>query len=311
MGGVNGSQIAEFLEAELFGEDIFINSVSSLSSPMQSSLVFAKEKFSFDSEIKLLVLSTKAVFNSLVSNSNLSFIIVTNPRLAFAKVIQKFFIEKQDPFIHPTAIVAGDADIHSSVSVGAYTVIESGVSIGEGTVIKSHVVISENVKIGKFCYIKSGAVVGEEGFGFDFEEDKTPIRLPHLGSVVIGDHVEIGSNSTVARGTLDNTIICAHTKIDDLALVAHNSFVGIGCIITGCTDISGSVKLGNYCWLGPNSVIQEKTEIGDNCFIGMGSVVRHNLAPFQTVLPIESLLAKDHIKVRRVLEIDRNGKYNI
>ena len=257
------------------------------------------------------MICTKAVFEEISIKTGSSFIVVSNPRLAFAKVVQHFFDEKTTPFIHPTVVVAEDAVIHPSVSIGAYCVVESGVSIGEGTVIKNHVVISDNVKIGKFCYIKSGAVIGEEGFGFDFEEDKTPVRLPHLGSVEIGDYVEIGSNTTVARGTLDNTVIGSHTKIDDLVLIAHNANLGDSNIVAGCADISGSVKIANHCWIGPNAVVQEKILIGDESFIGMGSIVRQNVECNKSIVPIESLEVKSHISVRKKLGIDRNGKYKV
>lgn len=305
MGDVKGSQIAEFLEADLFGEDIVINTVSSLSSPKQSSLVFAKKTFSIDVEKKFLVLCTKAIFDQIDSKSELSIIVVSNPRLAFAKVVQQFFVERRQSNIHSTAVVAEDADIHPSVSVGAYSVIEAGVSIGEGTVIKNHVVISENVKIGKFCYIKSGSVIGEEGFGFDFEADKTPVRLPHLGSVDIGDHVEIGSNTTVARGTLDNTVISAHTKIDDHVHVAHNCEIGRNCVITACAELSGGVVLVGNNWIGPNSSLIQKVKIGDDAFIGIGAVVTESLAKREKVMGLAAMSLKSLVSLKRFIKYGR------
>ena len=92
-------------------------------------------------------------------------------------------------------------------------------------VIKNNAIISENVHIGKILLYKSGAVIGEEGYGFDYEDDKSPIRIPHIGSVVIGHHVEIGSNTVIARGTINNTIIGDKVKINDLAFIAHNVIV--------------------------------------------------------------------------------------
>jgi UDP-3-O-[3-hydroxymyristoyl] glucosamine N-acyltransferase len=169
LGNVRASDIAVFLKAELFGKDISVYGVSPLSYPKDNSLTFAKKPFHYDGENIFLIICTKAVFEEVGFQSDLSFIVVTNPRLSFAKVVQHYFVEKQIPHIHPSSVIAEDAEVHPSVSIGAYCVIKPGASIAEGTILKNHVVVSENVKIGRFCLIKSGAVIGEEGFGFDFE----------------------------------------------------------------------------------------------------------------------------------------------
>ena len=304
MGDVKASEIAAFLGAELVGENITIYSVSSLSNPKQNTLVFAKKPFRQVDVQHFLVLCTKAILQEADSVSALSYIVVKNPRLAFAKVVQHFFVEKNQSYIHPTAVVAEDADIHPSVSIGAYCVVESGVSISEGTIIKNHVVISENVKIGKFCYIKSGAVIGEEGFGFDFEEDKTPVRLPHLGSVEIGDHVEIGSNTTVARGTLDNTVISDHVKIDDQVFIAHNVTIKRSSLVIACAQISGSVVVNQNVWVGPNSSIIQKTKIGEGAMIGIGTVVTSDVEATQKVMGFSGVPLKTLLRFLKVLRRD-------
>ena len=302
MGNVKASDIAAFLNAELLGQDILINSVSSLSNPKANSLVFSKKPFNHDGIKSLLVICSEAVVEHGSMQTELSFIVVSNPRLIFAKIVQNFFSVKSIPFIHPTAVVAENAKLHPSVSIGAYCVVESGVSIGEGSVIKNHVVISRNVKIGKFCYIKSGAVIGEDGFGFDFEEDKSPVRLPHLGSVKIGDFVEIGSNATVANGTLDDTIVGKNTKIDDHVHVAHNCNIGMNCVITACAELSGGVTLAGNNWIGPNSALIQKIKIDENAFVGIGSVVTESVKSCAKVMGLPAMPLKSLVSLKRIIK---------
>jgi len=302
LGNVRASDIAVFLKAELFGEDISIYGVSPLSYPKDNSLTFAKKPFHYDGKNIFLIICTKAVFEKVGFQSDLSFIVVSNPRLSFAKVVQHFFVEKQIPHIHPSSVVAEDAEVHPSVSIGAYCVIKSGASIAEGTTLKNHVVVSENVTIGRFCLIKSGAVIGEEGFGFDFEVDKTPVRLPHLGSVKIGDYVEIGSNATVARGTLDDTLIGHHTKIDDQVHIAHNCNIGINCVITACAELSGGVTLNGNNWIGPNAALIQKIKIHEDAFVGIGSVVTESVKCCAKVMGLSALPLKSLVSLKRLIK---------
>ena len=204
---------------------MYINSVSSLFSQKNNTLVFAKKIFHHEGDTAILVLCKLEAYEQSDKNTSSCYIFCPNPRLAFAKVVKKFFVEYKPPSIHETSIISNVVDIHPSVSIGAHCVVGSGIFIGEVTVIKNNVIISENIQIGKFCYIKSGAVIGEEGFGFDFEDDKSPVRLPHLGSVKIGNHVEIGANTVISRGTLNNTLIADKVKIDDLVFIAHNVII--------------------------------------------------------------------------------------
>ena len=203
-----------------------------------------------------------------------AFIVVDNPRLAFAKALSHIIQSGDESFvgsyshIDPTAVLGERVRIGNGCSVGKNAVI------GANTEIRNNVVISENVKIGKNCLIKSNTVIGEEGFGFDFEDDGSPVRIPHIGSVEIHDNVEIGALNTVVRGTLKNTIVESYVKTDDHVHIAHNCHIGLNTIITACAELSGSVTVGKNCWLSPNCSIMNKITISDNCFIGLGAVVR-------------------------------------
>lgn len=145
--------------------------------------------------------------------------------------------------------------------------------IGADSLIHNNVVIGDGVRVGARCVIKSGAVIGEEGFGFERDELGRPIRLIHLGSVLIGDDVEIGSLTTVCRGTLDDTVIEDFSKIDDHVHIAHNVRVGRSALITACAEVSGGAVIGDEAWLGPNVSVIQKVRIGGKSLVGIGSNV--------------------------------------
>jgi UDP-3-O-[3-hydroxymyristoyl] glucosamine N-acyltransferase len=303
MENVRASYIAEFLDSDLIGKDMLVTSVSSISSPKKNSLMFAKKTFDLEDNISILLLCKKDDYKKSNKNKQFSYIFCANPRLAFAKVVEEFFVHHKEPTIHKTAIISDKSHIHSSVSIGAYCIIGPGVKIGEGTHIKNNVVVSENVKIGKFCYIKSGSVIGEDGFGFEFEEDKTPVRIPHLGSVEIGDYVEIGSNATIARGTLANTVIVDHVKIDDQVFVAHNAIINQRSLLIACSQVSGSVEIGENVWIGPNASIIQKTKIKNDATIGIGTTVTSDVGAFQKIMGISGMPLRVLVKFLKQLKV--------
>ena len=256
-GSCRASDIARFLGTELYGNEIELIGVSPLSFPCPNSLVFSKVKLVNECFHKVCFIVPEL---PEVMGSN-AFIVVKNPRLSFAKAVQEFFSERKKE------------------GIGQFTVIGKDVDIGEGTEIRHHVVIADGVKIGKDCLIRSHVVIGEEGFGFDYEEDGTPIRVPHLGNVVIGDHVELGNFTVVARGTLSNTVICSNVKTDNLVHIAHNCFIHENSLFAACAEVSGSVVIGRNCWVGPGASIKQKLNIGENSIIGVGAVVVKDVLP--------------------------------
>ncbi|MBN1768007.1 MAG: hypothetical protein JXR50_11305 [Prolixibacteraceae bacterium] len=203
-------------------------------------------------------------------------IITANPRLAFVKIVNKFFKEKLQPGIHPTAIIDKSVKIPANIKVGAYTVIEKNVKIGENTIIDNHITIKSGTRIGKYVHIKNGAILGDEGFGFEFDTNNVPIRMVHFGGLFIGDYVEIGNNCVINKGTIDDTIIEEHVKINDFSKIAHNVFIGKNSLIIGA-KINGSVFIGENCWIAPAVTIQNKVKIGNGTMIGTGSVVVGNI----------------------------------
>lgn len=169
------------------------------------------------------------------------------------------------------------AVVHPTARIGHHAVIENGVRIGEGTRIGSLAVIRTGTVIGRFCDISSGAVIGEHGFGFERDAENRPLRMIHFGGVRIGDHVEIGSLTTVSRGALGDTVLADHVKIDDHCHISHNCRIGEGSMITAFVEISGSVHIGKNVWLAPGCSLVQKISVGDDAFIGIGTVVTHNI----------------------------------
>ena len=120
--------------------------------------------------------------------------------------------------------------------------------------------------------------IGTQGFGFERDEHGVPVRIPHLGEVRLGLDVEIGACTVIARGTIGDTIIGDHVKLDDHVFVAHNVEIGESTLVVAGAVICGSVKIGKRCWIGANSTIKEHVKIGDDAFVGMGAVVLDDVA---------------------------------
>lgn len=137
--------------------------------------------------------------------------------------------------------------------------------------------------IGDDCIIKSGAVIGQDGFGFERDESDLPFRIKHLGKVIIGNNVEVGSGTTVCKGTLNDTIINDYVKIDDHVHIAHNVIIKKGAMIIACAEISGGVVINENAWIGPNASIIQKLVIGKKSIVGIGANVIKSVADFTVV----------------------------
>ena len=198
-------------------------------------------------------------------------LVVDNPKVCLAKIGNEFFEDKPTPGIHPTAIVDLEAKIGTDVCIGPYSVVGKA-TIGNGTVIESHVRIYDCVTMGSNCHVKDGAVLGGAGFGFEKDEKGNRFRFPQIGSLIMGDGVEVGSSTCIDRGALSDTIIGSHTKINNLCHIAHNNVIGENVEITGCVNISGGNVIDDNVWLAPNSSLVGYIHIGEGAVLGMGAV---------------------------------------
>jgi UDP-3-O-[3-hydroxymyristoyl] glucosamine N-acyltransferase LpxD len=206
-------------------------------------------------------------------------IFVENPRLAFGLVVEHFFnCVSFEPEIHVSAIVHPTAIVSTQVTIGPNCYIGPNCSIEGGTTLCAGVVIYRDTKIGSKCFIRSNTVIGEDGFGVEAMDSDMTFRLPHVGGVVIGNNVNIGSLNSIASGTIFPTTIADFVQTDNLVHIAHNVKIGQGTLITACAEISGSVTIGKRVWLGPNCSVMNGITLGDDCLVGLGSVVTKNVA---------------------------------
>lgn len=141
---------------------------------------------------------------------------------------------------------------------------------------------SNSIVYGKNCVIKDGAVIGKAGFGFERDVDGTPIRFPHFGRVFLGDNVEVGANSVISKGAIEDTLVGDSTKIDDLVYIAHNCRIGKKVMIAGNATLCGGVQVGDSAWIGAGASIKQNIKIGEGAIVGMGAVVTRDVPAYAT-----------------------------
>jgi UDP-3-O-[3-hydroxymyristoyl] glucosamine N-acyltransferase len=179
-------------------------------------------------------------------------------------------------WIGPNAVVGAGAVIGERCSVGPNCVVEAGVRIGDDCRLLAGVTLCHGVTAGSRCTFKPGAVVGSDGFGHAPDVDGY-VKVPQLGSVRLGDDVEVGANTTIDRGTIDDTVVGDGVKLDNQVQVGHNCRIGAHTVIAGCVGISGSSIIGSRCMIGGAVGIAGHLEIGDDVIVTGYSLVTHSL----------------------------------
>jgi len=295
------SEISDYLQKGYTGKNFLIKKPVSLNKIVNNTIAFLNNNRQKSiPSVEALVLVPKG-FD--INGFKCAFIEVENPRLSFARVVNKYFLTmRKNKGIHQTCVLGDLCTIDESASIGPNCVIGDGVVIGANTIINNNVVVSDNVIVGDNCYIKSGAIIGEDGFGFEFEQNGLPVRIPHIGNVVIGNNVEIGSNSIIARGTLNSTTIEHGVKIDDHVFIAHNCYISSNTMIIACAEISGSVTIGKNCWIGPNSSIIQKINIGDNSTIGIGAIITENIDKNKKIMGLNGIELRGLARLKRRIQ---------
>jgi len=298
--------IVERFGGELVGDaDVVVRQVAPLSSAQSWNISFlSNPKY----RRQLQNCGSGAVILGVAERdaTDLPRILSDNPYAYFAKVSALLNPRHAEvPGIHTTAIVDQTASIPASATIGAFAFIGAGVKIGEHVVIGSGCHLGEGVEIGddslfypqvvvypgcvigKRAILHSGAVIGADGFGIAMENGCW-IKVPQIGRVVIGDDVEIGANTTVDRGAMDDTIIEDGVKLDNQIQVAHNVHIGAHTAIAGCVGIAGSAKIGKYCTVGGSGMILGHLEIGDRVNISAGTLVTKSIVKagtYTSVMP--------------------------
>ena len=199
------------------------------------------------------------------------------------------------PGIHPTAVVAGNAEVDPSASLGPYVVVGERSVIGAGTRLDAHVVVGRDCRLGRDVWlhphvvlydavtlgnrveIHSGSVLGADGFGYA-SDARGHVKVPQVGGVVLGDDVEVGANSAIDRGTLGPTRIEAGTKVDNMVQVGHNVRVGKASLLCGQAGIAGSTRLGDGVILAGQAGVADHIELGDGVQVAAGSAVLRSVS---------------------------------
>jgi UDP-3-O-[3-hydroxymyristoyl] glucosamine N-acyltransferase len=306
--------LAELVNGEIIGDEtLLIRGVSSLDKSKLGDIVFVENtKFltsALSSLASAIILSKKIALNE---NKEKTFILVDQPKLAFAKIISKICpTAKVIPGIHTTAIISESAQLALGIAIGSYSVIGANTKVGENSSIGIHCVIGENVEIGNDCVIHSnvtiydnvkirdrviihsGTVIGSDGFGYVFHQGKYH-KFPQVGDVLIENDVEIGSNVSIDRGALDSTIIGEGTKIDNLVQIAHNVRIGKNCVLAAQVGVSGSSVIEDNAIVGGQVGIADHVRIETGAIIGAqagiptGKIIRRGLTVWGTpARPIE------------------------
>ena len=229
-------------------------------------------------------------------------VVCKHPYLLYARVAQWFDAARRPALpasTHPSAVVAPDAHIEEDVRIGPNCVIVSGARIGRGSVLgagcvigvgssigpdsrlHAHVTLYEGVKIGARAIIHSGAVLGADGFGFapDPSLGKGAWgKIPQLGGVTVGDDVEIGANTTIDRGALEDTVVGNGVKLDNQIMVAHNCRIGAYTAIAACVGVAGSTTIGERCTIGGAAMLSGHLTLGDDVHISGGTAVTSNIS---------------------------------
>ena len=229
-----------------------------------------------------------------------SALVAKDPYVAYAQIAALFErLPAAPPGIHPSAVVAASARISGSASIGPCCVIEDGAVIEDGVILGAHCIVGEHctvgaqsrlvarvtlvtrVTLGKRVLVHPGAVIGSDGFGLAFDSSASPhgrwIKLPQLGGVRIGDDCEIGANTTIDRGALDDTVLEEDVRLDNQIQIAHNVHVGAHTAMAGCAAVAGSAKIGRYCMIGGNAGVLGHLELADRVTITAKSLVTHSI----------------------------------
>jgi len=221
------------------------------------------------------------------------YIRVANPYLAWARVIERWFVPRPAPSgVSPLASVSASAKLGANVAVGPFTTVGDDVVVGDDTVIYSNVAIYAGSVIGSRCIIHSGTVIGADGYGFVVENGRHR-KIPQIGIVRIGDDVEIGAGCTIDRASIGETIVGEGTKIDDQVMIGHGAKIGRHCILVAQVGIAGSAQLGDYVVIAGQSGVAGHLKIGDRAQIAAKSAALDDVPPDTKVMGVPAIPFRD------------------
>ncbi len=316
--GIPLHKLAELLGADLFGSgDADIIGVAGVREASEGYITFITGK----SYLKDLEQSraAAALVPPETPEMRLPLLRVKNPRLAFARALELFYVKPYTPagisdraFIGKNVAFGADCSIHpfavlmDNVKIGDRVTIHPGAHvgwdshIGDDTVLHPNVSIGHNIVVGKRVIIHAGTVLGSDGFGFVTDGGRHH-KIPQVGGVVIGDDVEIGANCSIDRATLGNTVIKQGTKLDNQVHIAHNVTIGEHCLLAGQVGIAGSSTLGNYVVFGGQAGVADHTVVGDRVMAGGKSVITKDVEPGMIIAGFNAMPVREWLKVQAIL----------
>jgi UDP-3-O-[3-hydroxymyristoyl] glucosamine N-acyltransferase len=292
------AELAEHLQAQTQGEYAGkLTRVASLQSAGSGDIAYLADK-AYLSALAQTQASVVLLDAKSAAQYTGACLVVKNPALAFVRLAQLFFPGNKSSGIHASAVIGEGAELADGVSIGPYTVIGARAVIGSGCQIGAHCSVGDNAVLGADCHlrdrvtlypkvrlgarvgIQSGAVIGSDGFGNVPDEQGRWLHVPQLGSVLIGDDVDIGANTTIDCGALDDTIIESGVKLDNQIQIAHNVVIGAHTAIAGCVGIAGSTRIGQHCLVGGGACISGHLTIANRVMIsGMSMVTKSIRSP--------------------------------
>jgi len=287
-------QIIASLGGQLHGDpELLIEKLAPLQTAQSNALSFLSHpKY----QSQLLVSQAGCVIVSAdmadLARSRGACIVTDQPYLYFARLTQLWRAQQptdDEPRIHPTAVIHSSAQVHSTARIGPLCVIGRGARVGGHTWLKSSVNLGEGCSIGERCIVHAGAVIGADGFGFALFDGQWE-KIEQLGAVRIGDGVEIGANTCIDRGALEDTVIEDGVKLDNLVQIGHNVHIGAHTALAGCAGVAGSARIGAHCTVGGGAVVLGHLELADGVHVSAASVVMRSLrqpGQYSGVFPID------------------------
>ena len=202
-----------------------------------------------------VVVCTPEAAATLQGEGERTLLLVSNPRLAFIRIMNRFFAPPRPVGIHPTVDIHPEAKLGNDVYIGPFTYVGKA-EIGDGTVIDGHVHIYDKVRIGRHCSVHAGVVIGGSSFALELDQDGTYVEFPQVGGVLIEDNVLVGRSSIIDRGALGDTLVRTGVKIDDLAVIAHNVELENNSVVGCHAVVLGSVVVKSGAWIAPCACIR-------------------------------------------------------
>lgn len=261
--------------------------VKSLREAGSDALTFCKHSGIAATDVLMATKASVVICGKLDQNVSLpigtTFVETIEPRKAFVLAVAAFFTPVRPCGTHPTAVISPNAKVDPTAYIGPYVVLDD-CEVGANSVIHANVVIHSGSRIGMNVTINAGTVVGSDGFGYERTADGTMIKFIHLGGVVIEDDVEIGTNTSIDRGTLGDTIIERGVKIDNQVHIAHNCHIKEHAVVIAQCMVGGSVTIGARSWIAPGVVLMNGISIGADSYCGLGAVVTKSVKNGETVM---------------------------